>query len=623
MDEVEIIFEYFKKNSDLGVMLDVGAHHGKSSLPFLEAGWDIYAFEPDPDNYKILVDTLSTYETFYVDNRAVADKTCESLPFYTSPISSGISSLCSFHETHTVCCETKTVTLSDFCNEKNIQKIDFLKIDTEGFDLLVLNGIDWDKIRPKVIICEFEDVKTTCLSYTFIDLGNYLESKGYTLFISEWHPVVRYGSQHSWRCFHKWPCELHDKRGWGNIIAFSDEVDVLTFVNSVASYAEKMEKKSRQTSQKETQLPKRALKNGLQVVNKLSETFIQNRWAQLLESEKIYTVLLTGDEAWVVKFLEIIRGLPGPDIVGIIDDTDALKVPDIDGIPIVNLNKVSDCIIDAVILPSCIEHNNTAKCYLDGLLTDKPIIDLFEGFPLIYYLRLMRDLKLAVGNLNSAKKTGEQILNCSPDEKDFEIFYRIGLELHNDKNRDLAQVVYKKVANDERAGYELNAWALFKNGELLLEEGEEASAQIFFAEALLRNPNHTKAAIFNTPDGQQLRVCLTTDNKCVEDGCITVSMEPTNEELWLYYFNYRKPDFMSLHLGEGFQINKLRKLFYLICKFIAPGGIVNIGIISSEVYSRNFEKMIEISKFFNLNMSYCDSKKMIVIKKTEKNKVTI
>jgi hypothetical protein len=29
-------------------MLDVWAHHGTSLVPFARAGWQVYAFEPDP-----------------------------------------------------------------------------------------------------------------------------------------------------------------------------------------------------------------------------------------------------------------------------------------------------------------------------------------------------------------------------------------------------------------------------------------------------------------------------------------------------------------------------------------------------------------------------------------------
>ena len=42
--------------ADKGVMIDVGAHHGSSLKKFAEAGWKIYAFEPDKNNRKILTE---------------------------------------------------------------------------------------------------------------------------------------------------------------------------------------------------------------------------------------------------------------------------------------------------------------------------------------------------------------------------------------------------------------------------------------------------------------------------------------------------------------------------------------------------------------------------------------
>jgi predicted O-methyltransferase YrrM len=51
----------------------------------------------------------------------------------------------------------------------------------------------------------------------------YLVEKGYTVYVSEWHPIIRYGTCHDWRQITRYPCELADSNGWGNLLAFKND----------------------------------------------------------------------------------------------------------------------------------------------------------------------------------------------------------------------------------------------------------------------------------------------------------------------------------------------------------------------------------------------------------------
>jgi len=223
VDENAMIFEILSTNLARGIMVDVGAHHGYSLLPFAEAQWQVFAFEPDPENRSKLLENTDKFVNVHVDSRAVSDEVVESASFYTSKESSGISSLVAFLPSHEVACEVCTTTLSQFIQEQNLDRIDFLKIDTEGFDLKVLQGLSWEQLQPAVILCEFEDSKTQKLNYTFQTLADYLVSKGYHVIVSEWRPIVKYGEQHSWRGFYTYPYQLVDEKGWGNLIATNDD----------------------------------------------------------------------------------------------------------------------------------------------------------------------------------------------------------------------------------------------------------------------------------------------------------------------------------------------------------------------------------------------------------------
>ena len=204
------------------VMVDVGAHFGSTLEPFAKDGWTVYAFEPDKENRKKLEQLCSRFDAVTVDSRAVSNTIESNVPFYRSEISAGISGLSAFHASHTAAGTVETTTLAAFCREHAVEVIDFLKIDTEGHDLFVLKGIEWDTIKPSVIMCEFEDSKTTPLGYSYHDMAGYLVDKGYAVQVSEWYPVLQYGGNHRWRRFEHYPCELADPRAWGNLIAVLD-----------------------------------------------------------------------------------------------------------------------------------------------------------------------------------------------------------------------------------------------------------------------------------------------------------------------------------------------------------------------------------------------------------------
>src|SRR3546814_15144947 len=91
--------------------------------------------------------------------------------------------------------DTATTEIYTYCHTLSlhdalpISRIDFLKIDVEGFDFFVIKGIDWDGVTPDVILWEFEDAKTLPLGYSSRDAYSYLVHKGYQVTISEWHPI--------------------------------------------------------------------------------------------------------------------------------------------------------------------------------------------------------------------------------------------------------------------------------------------------------------------------------------------------------------------------------------------------------------------------------------------------
>lgn len=221
VNEVRLAYRILQADQTPGIMIDIGAHYGSALLPFADSNWRIFAFEPDSENRTKLVGAVEDLPNVRIDPRAVSDQVQTDVTLYRSEVSTGISGLSSFHASHQAAERVTVTTLEQFLDEQGIadQTIDFLKIDTEGFDLNVLKGVAWGACSPRVILCEFEDAKTTPLGYTFHDLAHYLVAHGYRLVVSEWYPVKEYGGAHKWRRFASYPCELKDSGGWGNILA--------------------------------------------------------------------------------------------------------------------------------------------------------------------------------------------------------------------------------------------------------------------------------------------------------------------------------------------------------------------------------------------------------------------
>lgn len=223
LDELRIFYPFLPKQD--GIMIDVGAHFGGSCRRFLRRGWKVYAFEPDPNVRQTLIKNVAGEKNIIIDPRAVSRISGREYPWFTTPDSSGAGSMKPFSTKHTQAGSVTTVTLADIIDQYNITHIDLLKIDAEGFDFMVLQGFPFNRLRPDHILCEFEDAKTLPLGCSTHELAHLLIQQGYTLFISEWHPIVRYGIPHQWHTFTPYPAPLDSASSWGNILAFATPPD--------------------------------------------------------------------------------------------------------------------------------------------------------------------------------------------------------------------------------------------------------------------------------------------------------------------------------------------------------------------------------------------------------------
>lgn len=223
LDETKIVAHLLATLPACSVMIDVGAHHGTALAPFGEMGWKVFAFEPDPENRKCLLERYGDAQNIAIDPRAVGECAETGVAFYVSEESTGISSMLAFRDSHKPADAVDVTTVAGIIADNNIEHVNFLKIDVEGYDFSVLKSVPWGGIEPDVIECEFEDAKTKYLGHSWKDICEYLVTKGYAVYVSEWHPIIRYGIRHDWRQLIRYPCELADSNGWGNLLAFKND----------------------------------------------------------------------------------------------------------------------------------------------------------------------------------------------------------------------------------------------------------------------------------------------------------------------------------------------------------------------------------------------------------------
>ncbi len=165
------------------VIFDIGAFEGESSIRYkrLFPNATIYAFEPLPSNFELVQKNISQYKTkdifpiqlclsnaigettFYVSSGSPENSAKDEDWNYGNKSSSILppSKAKEFHNWLKFENEIKvnTITLKQFCFDKNIQRIDFIHMDVQGAELMVLQGAQEFIQKINLIWLEVEAVE--------------------------------------------------------------------------------------------------------------------------------------------------------------------------------------------------------------------------------------------------------------------------------------------------------------------------------------------------------------------------------------------------------------------------------------------------------------------------------
>jgi FkbM family methyltransferase len=143
-----------------GFYIDVGAHHplhDSVTKYFYDKGWRGINIEPVKKSFHL----FNTFRGEDINiNCAVADYSGQTT-FYEVPgtglsslLKPGVNGFYTFLGTKVKEFEVEVRTLTEILNEHQPSSIEFLKVDVEGAELQVLNGLDFNKYRPKVVLLE-------------------------------------------------------------------------------------------------------------------------------------------------------------------------------------------------------------------------------------------------------------------------------------------------------------------------------------------------------------------------------------------------------------------------------------------------------------------------------------
>lgn len=179
-----MLSSFFEPSS---VIFDVGAHFGYLSKEFCKVHHktcSVHAFEPVQYTRSILTKVAGHYPNLRIVDAALSDQsgaTEISIPVKGSgKLGIGLSHFGAESRYDYILEPIRTITMDEYVSEAGLKRLDFIKCDVEGAELLVFKGAGQTLARYKpTIYCELSRSYTTRLGYDPEEVFTYLESLSY------------------------------------------------------------------------------------------------------------------------------------------------------------------------------------------------------------------------------------------------------------------------------------------------------------------------------------------------------------------------------------------------------------------------------------------------------------
>jgi FkbM family methyltransferase len=178
---------------------DVGANDGETAIAALARFPNacVYSFEPHPSTFAALKKRLGTHPRFRGENMAlgVVDGSVDLFEYDISLLNSLLpdAPYAVRFEQKARRIQVPCTTLSSYCQANGIDRIDVLKIDTEGYDLAVLQGAEETLAKGAVrfVYVEFNDLqpKEGATGGALVPMDRFLRGFGFR-FIASYNDYV-------------------------------------------------------------------------------------------------------------------------------------------------------------------------------------------------------------------------------------------------------------------------------------------------------------------------------------------------------------------------------------------------------------------------------------------------
>lgn len=180
------------------VIIDAGAHIGQYTILFSELVTKVgrvYSFEPDPDTFKQLVENIELNAVANVDanNIALSDFTGSGTLFLAENTNIGGNSLRPQQSFAGSKIDTKVMKLDEFASNARLNRLDLIKADIEGAELLLLEGGKSVIMHFKpMLILELSPTQPIAFGYKLEDIYNRLISWDYCIYRIAERPFKSY-----------------------------------------------------------------------------------------------------------------------------------------------------------------------------------------------------------------------------------------------------------------------------------------------------------------------------------------------------------------------------------------------------------------------------------------------
>ena len=128
------------------IVVDVGAHIGSFSIMAARSAYKVLAFEPEPNNYRMLKKNM---ELNHLENMSIFEVAVSDISGYQDiyTYQGGSSADYSLYKREITNIKTgriRTISVEDIIRREDLPRIDFLKLDCEGAEHDILRNISFE-----------------------------------------------------------------------------------------------------------------------------------------------------------------------------------------------------------------------------------------------------------------------------------------------------------------------------------------------------------------------------------------------------------------------------------------------------------------------------------------------